>query len=229
MRKLALVLMLSAISVASADVLLDNIGTPANYGGNVYASQEFEAAFAGYNIATIDNFTIPAGPGYKLNTVEAIIGFWNGPASFTNVQNYRVEIYSSVAAAATNLTGDKGHYVAATYTNIVRPWGAGTFGEGKITLDVNAGNIVLAPGTYYIGVVPRMDFTGIGQSGVGGTNLGDLNAWQTNPGGAFGFPGNKQQISPGTSAGYLITGTLVPEPASLALVALGALVLVRRR
>lgn len=228
MRKLALVLMLTAVSAVSAQVtLLDQIGTPTNYLGNVYASQEFEAGFAGYNISTIDNFTVPAGGALQLNTVEAIIGFWNGTASFTNIQNYRVEIYSSIQAAAANLTGNVAHYVAATYQSIVRPWGAGTFGEGKITLNVLPGNIVLNPGTYYIGVVPRMDFTGIGQVGVGATNLGDNNAWQANPGGAFGFPGNNQQISPATNAGYKITA--VPEPASLALVALGALVLVRRR
>ena len=84
------------------------------------------------------------------------------------------------------------------------------FGDQEILrIDLTAAPgpaIVLTPGTYWIGVLPEMDFGLFGQVAVGGTSIGNENAYQANPGGGFGFPGNLQQISPAANLAYRLVG-----------------------
>lgn len=231
MRKLLTVaVMLSLAGLATADIIFDQIGPNPNAvtGKNVFASQDFEASFNQYDIGVLDNFTVQA-PGYKLTDVEAVIGFWNGTANFANITGYRFEVYNSTAAAAANLTGNVATATVATYSNLVQPWGAAPNRQGKVLLNLVPANITLPAGNYYMAVIPQMTFSGIGQCGISGSTMGDLNASQANPGGGFAFPGNWQPISPADNAAYRLSGVAIPEPTSLALLALGSLVLIRRR
>jgi len=225
MRKFAVVAVLGALAaMASGEILLDQIGanTSATDNQNVYASQEFEAAYATYNIAVIDDFVVPAG-GRQLTNVEAVIGWWNAsvfnPAAITG---WRVEVYSSAASAGGNLIGNSFHYVAtpagATYVN----WGTSSLGQQnyKVSIPVNAS---LPAGTYYVGVMPMNPFATNGQTGIAGSTLGGgANAYQACPTGAFGS-GTLWNIA--VNGAYRVEA--IPEPASLILLALAGLI--RRR
>jgi len=228
MRILTVAMMLSLAAVASADVIFDQIGPNANAvnGKNVFASQEFEAAYSAYDIAVVDNFTVTGGP-YFLTSAEAVVGFWNHTplATWNNCTAFRVEIYSSVAAATANLVGDVAHFDVAAGVTAVAPWGTGVNNQAKVNIPLSGGP-ALAPGTYYMAVMPKLVFGTWGQSGISGSSLGDLNAGQSNPG--TGFPFQWQPISPAENAAYRLNG-VIPEPTSLALLALGSLVLIRRR
>ena len=224
---LALLLGMTGLAGAAEWPLLDQLGPDPNSiaGRGVWASQRFETSFAQYDIGVLDDFVVPP-PGAQLATVEAVLGFWGGTGNFVNIQSYAVEVYSSVAAAARNLRGDVASFETATYANLVQPWGAGGYRQGKVTLDVAPGQMVLQPGRYWLAVIPRMVFSPQGQCGVSGSWLGDLNAAQANPGGAFGFPNGYQYITPPENAAFRISA--VPEPGALALLVLAALLLGRR-
>lgn len=230
MRKFLVVAAVASIAaVGMAEVLLDQIGpnTNATNGQGVYASQEFEAAYTQYNIAVIDDFAVPAG-GRSLDRVEFVLGWWNTAAfNIGAVAGYKVQIYSSTAAAGGNLTGNVfSGTVAAGGTSYV-PWGTSSLGYPNYKVTIPISTPLLNPGTYWIGVMPQNTFGTNGQTGVSGSTLGGgNNAYQANPTNAFG-QGTLFLINPGTNGAYLVSA--IPEPASLALVALGTLVLIRRR
>lgn len=215
MGSLVAALALSAVgSAASGQVIWDQLNSGT---GNVDASQQFEAAFAAYNIAAIDDFTVSSGA--NLGSVDFSMAYFNGPGP---VNGWRVEIYSSPNAANSgNLVGDVAHITglpggqaAATLPNFVH-------------LDVSAANVHLNPGTYWIGIMGVMDFGVGGQVGIEQrTTTTGASAIQVNPGGGFGFPNGMQTIAGGDLSFRL---NAVPAPGSLALLGLGGMIAGRRR
>lgn len=235
---LALASIFVIAAAASATDYMDQIGTnPTDWSGNVTGSQLFEAANAQYSIVTMDDFTISGG-SVNLATVQAAMGMWNHAGqSWAAAGDFDVNVYSSPAAAAANLAGDIFHTVVAhASATIDSTYFAGqsqAFLPVLVTLPVS---ITLDPGTYYIGVMVNNDFTANGQAGVLTTttfagNPGGLNAAQANPGGGFALGGgaNWAPISPASDAMYRLSGAPVPEPASMAVLGIGALALLRRR
>jgi hypothetical protein len=227
----AIVCGLSATS-AQAQVVLDQIGVnPADSNGpNAYASQRFEAANVTFNIGSVDNFTIPAGGSRLVTLVETVVrGFGTAfvPTSFNNIQNYAVEIYSSRAASGVNLVGDVASVTIPAASAVVVPYGTSTL-QRLIALDMSSLSVNLAPGNYFLAVIPRLDFAGNGQTGIVGSTFAggfpnDANAYQANPGGGFGFTGTPpgtQDIVPPANLMYRLTVAPVPEPTSMALVGL---------
>jgi hypothetical protein len=216
------------VATSQAVVVMDQIGSNgADLNQTGYAAQRFEASFSQYDIAAIDDFTL--GSASTLTQVEAGMIGYNGFTSFSSIQSYSVEIYSSIAAGAGNLTGNAGSQTVATGSVNVNTAYIGTALSALVTIPVN---ISLAAGTYWIGVVARNDFATAGQTAILGSayanaNPGGLNAWQVNPGGGFGF-GTSQAIA-NTNLAYRVNATAVPEPASMIALASGAVALLRRR
>lgn len=230
-RTLAIALAVTTSVAAQADiVIMDQIGTNTFQGLN--ASQDFETANDAFDIGVIDNFTTVVG-GNQLTKVQAFLGLYGGTSTgrnFNNITSYRVEIYSSDSAAASNLTGDVAS-VAVGPGSVTRNDLSAT--SSIVTIPVSIS--LLANTSYFIGVIPVMDFAnGQGQTGVRTTNNGvgtpaDKNARQVNPGNGFGFGGNQLILVAGqqADAGYKIEA--VPEPGTIAALGLGSLFLLRRR
>jgi hypothetical protein len=216
---LGLLVLCAGATSSQATVLWDQLSNAQGTGPG-FASQQFEASFTGYNIASIDDFTL--GVPSTIQSVDFPFFYYNGSGP---VNTWRIEIYSSPAAALASGTGLAGD--VASVQGIAGGQAATPY-PNFISVPVN---IPLAAGTYWIGIIGQMDFGTGGQVAVmGETNITGAGAMQVNPGGNFGLPGN---LAPMASAGvaydmaYRLNG--VPAPASLALVGLGGLVGMRRR
>ncbi len=186
----------------------DNIGGNAgSLTGNGFASQRFPD-FPDFDIVALDDFTVGGG-GVIVTCVDmsafGFDGFEN--EDWTLVESWQVEIYSSPEAAAANLTGDVASI--SVPAPLVEPFGA----QDLLRIDLTGGpgpGIDLAPGTYWIGMIPTMPFDVdgcCGQVAVGGTTIGNADAWQANPGGGFEFPDGLQQIAGGVNLAYRVVGT----------------------
>src|SRR6266513_877627 len=135
-------------------------------------SQDFETANNAFDDFTADDFVVPGGQTWNITEVDAQGVYFNGagPAASFHVFIYQ----NSGGLPGTNV-----------YTAMGQPYvnAAGVF---QITLTVPA---VLAPGTYWVSVQARMDFTPFGQWGWTDRTVTSNSpaAWQ-NPGGGFGTP-----------------------------------------
>jgi hypothetical protein len=236
MKKFTLALLSLALAfgfnTARAAVLMDQIGNdPTVFTGVAGdSSQQFEASFSTYDIAVIDDFTAAAGM-LNITNVQALFQGGNGFTSFANVQGYYVQVYSSIAAAAANETGDiASTFLSGASVSLTNNYVAGDTANGipnaLVSLSLNL--TLPGAGNYYIAVQPRNDFSTNGQTylyvtpgTVAGAFPGGVNAYQTNPGGAFGFTGNQMALN--VDAAYRINA--VPEPSTWAALVLGGCVL----
>jgi hypothetical protein len=209
------------LSPSRAANVMDQIGPSGAFftGKTGYSSQRFGDAPTS-SLAAVDNFST-AGAFNITNIQAALLGF-NGFTSYNNVTGWEINIYSSQAAAVSNLNGDLFHVVlTAAQATLTQPFS----GDALSALASFAVNFAVASaGTYYVSVIPDMNFTGNGQIGVYGTtglpgsNPGDINGFTVNPGGGLGLPGNRQNQN--VDFAYRITGnapTGVPDGGSTAL------------
>ena len=210
----------SVVATASADVIFDNIGAMDGSDmviGNVHASQQFEASFAQYDIAAIDDFSFDGG---TLDSVSFVLGGWNGYAGPEGIVGYHVNVYSSLDAAGNDLTGDMFTMEFATATMSGDWTSDGTY----MTLDL--GGAALGAGDYYLSVVPVNEFMTNGQTGMHMSYIGGDNGYQANPGGGFGFgPLNAS----GANYAYALNGSAIPGPAAVCLLGIAGATIRRRR
>jgi len=192
-----LVAALAVAAPASAAIIVDQL-VALDTG---YAAQRFDPVFAGFDAAVIDDFSLS-----EAATLTSITARFGDNSVIEASSSWAVEIYSSTAAAGTNLVGD----VASL-----------TFAPANVSIindDVTiALNTNLGAGTYWIGVVPRVNLSS-GQTFVGVAGVG--NAVQANPAGGF------QQgavLSLDSAMTFRLEGVAagVPEPASWALLIAG--------
>ena len=157
----------------------DQIGdlTGGSIGTNTTASQIFEPANADYDIATLDNFMFDKEE--TIISLEAVVSGWNGYKTIDGVTNYTISVYSSVAAAGTDLVGDV--YSIDIVTAQFPTW----TGPGDLVLFTL--NITLPAGEYYYAVIPWNNYGENGQTGIADSTLGDGTYYQANPNGGFGF------------------------------------------
>jgi len=228
-RNFAVFAFAAAATLAQAVVIMDQIGPNNTYqSANIYASQDFEPAFDAYDLATIDDFTTTS-TGFVLRKVDAVIGFWAGATGPGGITAYRLSIYSSPVAAGNNLAGDIAHLVLGLHQVTATPWNLGNGFQHLVAIP--GLSINLTPNTtYWVGLIPVMNLSGVGQVGIAetvgfaGTFPMNSNNVQANPGQGFGM-GRFWTV--GVNSAYRIDA--VPEPSSLAALALGALALLRRR
>lgn len=202
-------------------VLLDQIGPDftATAGQGTYASQDFDPANDDSDIAALDDFIVPAGPDVTLSCVDVVAGGFNGFDSTADITNFALHIYSSPAVAGMNLTGDVASLASVPVT-LVDPFDA-VNSNYIIHIDlagIPGPAITLSPGTYWIAVIPSLDFAaGGGQSAIIGSAIDGSgngpNGHQANPNGFFGFPDGFQQIDPPANLAYrIIAGGSNPCP-----------------
>ena len=218
-------------SLASAQVVLDQLPTSSSNTSNAIASQDFSAggSFPNHDIGVVDNFSVSASET-NITLVEAYMQGWGGfdlASEWSLVTSFRVEFYTSLAAASSNLTGDAGSATiangATTITNL--GWDATS---SHITIPVNV--VLPGAGTYWVGVIGVLDEgTDIKQVGVKDNTVvtGGANANAVNPDGGWGLPGNVIDLQ--MDAAYRVTATPVPEPASMIALGLGAAAIAARR
>ncbi|HSD62336.1 MAG TPA: T9SS type A sorting domain-containing protein [Ignavibacteriaceae bacterium] len=151
----------------SRDVLYEQM---TNFGTNSLVSQNFEAAFDAYDDQGADDFEVPAGFIWTVESIDVLGVYFNGagPANSVNVWFFAdnaglpgSEVYSAMDVVPSAGLGD---------------------GAFSITLPVAA---ELTEGIYWVSVQCNMDY------GVGGewgwteqTQSGSESAWE-NPGGGF--------------------------------------------
>ena len=161
------------------DVLYDQT---AGAGGVSLVSQNFEASFDVYDCQGADDFEVPAGETWSIESIDVPGAYFNGvgPANSFNVWFYN------------DASGLPGTEVASVMNASFTDPG----GLGSVTIDFSPA-IDLSEGTYWVSVQANIDF------GVGGEwgwtehlPVNTESAWQ-NPGGGFALPC--------TSWGYRVT------------------------
>ena len=70
--------------------------------GGAVASQIFEVAFSIYDVAAIDNFTVPDG-GMSITEFAAMLSGFGGYQGTHLITGYNIGIYSSPIAASTSM------------------------------------------------------------------------------------------------------------------------------
>src|SRR6266403_3981549 len=158
---------LPSVPKLPAVTLYDQLNNP---GTISTGSQDFETANNAFDDFTADDFVVPAGQTWNITEVDAQGVYFNGPGP---AASFHVFFYAnSGSLPGTNV-----------YTAMAQPYvnNAGVF---QVTLTVPA---VLTPGTYWVSVQARQDFSPAGQWGWTDRTVqaNSPAAWQ-NPGGGFG-------------------------------------------
>lgn len=245
MRKLAVVLSVMAISsFAMADILFDNgplstgnlCGGQQAPAGTTWSEVQPPGSIAGYGVQLsagnrlADDFVVPAA-GWNITDVS-FFGYQTGSVSNT-INNINLRIWNGVpgAAGATVVWGDtttnKLNTAGVTSANMYRVF-TGTPGTTRKIFNLPATvGTTLAGGTYWLDWQmggtgasgpwhPQVTITGQpGKPGANGRQY-TTTGWAAVVDGGVG-----QDLS------FVVNGTVVPEPAALALLALG--LIIRRR
>jgi hypothetical protein len=158
----------------------------ANAGTNSLTSQNFEASLDIYDNQGADDFIVPVGETWSIESVDVLGVYYNGtgPAVSVNVWFYN------------NSSGFPGT-AAAEILNIVPSGGLAT---GAFTITFTPA-VVLPEGTYWLSVQCNMDFATGGQWGWTEQLQSTMESAWRNPGGGFG--------TPCTNWGYRVTNCAV--------------------
>ena len=211
------------------DLFLDQIGAADGSdvaGQNTYASQYFESAYAVYHVAAMDDFVMPYD-GY-VTSVEAVISGWGVYAGLNGIVDYSILFFDTpqnAGAGPTLLQASVAAVLDVQYDGVQLSF-TGTANQDLLQFNTN---VELSAGTYWVALMPENPFGTNGQTGIMGSVLGDLNAYQANPAGGFGFPNGYQMIDPPMNLAYRLYGTEIPAPGALALLGLAGLARRRRR
>ncbi len=161
-------LILAAPAPAGAVVLYDQYD---NQGANGITSQDFEAANDAFDNQGADDFVVPDGEDWDITGVDADGVYFNGPGPAASVN---VSFYENGAGGL--LPGSLlANRPASAFT--------GSGGDFVVTL---ATPVRLEPGTHWVSVQARQDFSPAGQWGWTERTVtsNGASAWQ-NPGGGF--------------------------------------------
>ena len=162
-------------------ILQDQIGPyDGSMVGEYWPSQIFEDQYSAFDVACIESFENT--DGLPLLSVEAVIEV----ADLSKLQGVRVEVYSSIQAAETSLTGDvASHYQTQVTVDPNWPslYGSHGLSSHLLVIDLSSNPLVVYPGTNYIAVIPVNDYSENGQTYIGSYlgSDGDGISWIANP------------------------------------------------
>jgi hypothetical protein len=141
-----------------------------NAGANASSSQDFEPANDPFDDELADDFVVPGGETWNVESIDVDGVYFNGPGP---ADSFHVRFYTDSATLPGTMVYEA---LAQSYTVA-----GSTF---SITLTTPA---VLTSGTYWVSVQARLDFDVGGQWGWTDRTVQSLSgaAWQ-NPGGGFG-------------------------------------------
>lgn len=199
-----------------AGVLWDQIGATGSdlpttgpegyyrYGSQVFVGQPQ------YDLIALDDFTL-AGES-RIDRFEAVIqgyGNWSGTGA---IQGFVARVFASPQDAAAGWSN------AVATVHLSAPAAYTPFGTGLLCgFDVD---FTLEAGQWWLGVQAIMP-GGAGQVGVVISDLGGApQAFQANPGGGFGVPGNL--LARPVNLAYRVSGSVVPAPGAWALLTAAA-------
>ncbi len=191
-------------TAGGAAALMDQIGpdTGADIDtSNMLANQIFEASFSVYDIACVDDFDNPTG--MPAGGVDLVMGGWNGYVSVDGVAGMQVNFYTDENAAGASLAGD-----VASQDYAGSPVGDPNWTLAGYDLVGVSGMWSLNTGMNYVALIPINEFGVNGQTGAAISFVGNLEAWQANPAGGFGF--GPLQLMPNNIALRVIGGSSDP-------------------
>ena len=195
------VLGLATAAFAGSNPLMDQIGLDDGSSidpANILANQYFEAAFSVYDIGVVDDFDNP--DGLAATSMQMVISGWNGYTGIDRISGLQANFYSDYNNAGTSLAGDLGSEDFPGVPTADPNWSL----AGYDLLGVQA----TAPwnigvGTVSASMIPTNEFGANGQTGCAISTIGDLQCWQANPNGGFGF-GSIQTVA--SNAAYRVLG-----------------------
>ncbi|MCH2134003.1 MAG: dockerin type I domain-containing protein [Phycisphaerales bacterium] len=198
---LAIAMMAGVVSAGDGQLaLMDQIGPndgSAINTGNILANQIFEPGFAIYDIGCVDDFTSNGELiGYGM---EMVLYGYSGYSGIAGIQGLEVNFYNSYEDAGVNLTGYIHDYSPGT--PVTDPtWSLPDYDLIEFSASAPWG---LPSGTVYASMIPHNEYGTNGQTAVALSTIGNLQCWQCNPAGGFGF-GPYQEVA--YNCAYRITG-----------------------
>ena len=169
-----------------ASVLMDQIGLDDGSSidpANILANQYFEASFSVYDIGVLDDFDNSAG--LSGSSMQMVVGGWNGYAGIAGISGMQANFYNNYEDGGTSLVGYASEDAAGT-PDADPNWGLAGYALIGITATAPW---AIGSGIQWASCIPTNEFGTNGQTGIAISTIGDLNCYQCNPAGGFGFGG----------------------------------------
>jgi len=238
MKSFAILALLAAFAVGQAQTLFYG-GDPDGRNGLVSGSNLVSAGAA----TTYDDFNLSGA-----SNITGVFGDWYvSPNQTAPITTAAYDIRTGITDDGTNVTNTGTSVASGTVAVTETSTGLTGFGYNIMRITSGTINVNLAAGTYWLGIAPVGDGTnsifvstangtvGIGSQAGIGSPLANGNSYFDSISVYSGSPGwyrtdNSVALGAGTwDFSYGVTGSPVPEPASMAALGLGVVALIRRR
>lgn len=236
--KIATVALAATIGAVASAQLTGNLHlVQANDGGNGWVNQEF-SDFPTYSTGTGNTFTVTGGGWNIANIQQRYLDFGAFIANNVNSARLTVSQFTGFPSGNHNpIAGSAGGDIvfSGVVAGVINNVSGSLFNFEIDTTGIGALQ-GLANGTYLVTATPIASFGANGQAFCMAALAPTGPSWVRNPGGGFGLPagGGWDELNDAfggtdTELGIGINGTAVPEPATMAVLGLGAAAMLRRR